>query len=664
MAWFKCGGGGGGIPAILKNAMNTVFNKKFGTSETYAPEAWPDEVNLLGALEEKTVSGSVVAFADGADDVPLKSASFSIVASGGGGTPSTPVPIVGKSSVTVYQTGKNLISNSASAWESGTINSSGNNASGSGTRTIGYFDIKGGLNYKISGVIAPETASDFRIFFYDKNKVFLTYRNYNSTPTIPENACFFRVRNISVADISTLQIEYGDTATAYEAYKSKTPITVALGQTVYGGTLAEDGTLTLTHEIVTLSESQIDNASSYTYSTKVGIQISNAFPDNIIRTETNENDSSHDIVKRGSDSASHYMWFGSANGSKYLYWVGILDFLSMTLEQWQVWAKTQTIQLRYPLATPIVITGLDEISISTYLGDNSIWCDSGDTEVVYRSSGTQTLIPPTLISKTITQNGTYSAEDDNADGYDEVTVNVPTGTTDPFKVLSINGTAGTETFTADTAGTYMFLVATSEQGTATITSAITPDLTFSKRSRGNRGLEGAIYTLAVGDTVTMSNTVDSWVYNTKVVVEMNISVSAVIDSAIKDDGTLPTFSPSITGNALFISMAGGRFDDTSYDRTYTDLNSFEFFGKVETGLFLRIRYGSTVPNYQLYGYDGGCALAIALSVNNPPVLLMGGLGNPGPVNEPEQEEPDAAPEEQEEIQEETPEEVDQNESDE
>lgn len=33
----------------------------------------------------------------------------------------------------------------------------------------------------------------------------------------------------------------------------------------------------------------------------------------------------------------------------------------------------------------------------------------------------------TLITKTITANGTYSAEDDNADGYSSVTVNVPTG---------------------------------------------------------------------------------------------------------------------------------------------------------------------------------------------------------------------------------------------
>lgn len=31
---------------------------------------------------------------------------------------------------------------------------------------------------------------------------------------------------------------------------------------------------------------------------------------------------------------------------------------------------------------------------------------------------------PTLITKQITENGTYAAADDNADGYSEVTVNV------------------------------------------------------------------------------------------------------------------------------------------------------------------------------------------------------------------------------------------------
>lgn len=71
MAWYRAGGGG--IPSSLKTGMNSVLNKKFGTSTTYAPATWPDNVNLLGPLPEKTASGSVAAITDGADGVPVKS---------------------------------------------------------------------------------------------------------------------------------------------------------------------------------------------------------------------------------------------------------------------------------------------------------------------------------------------------------------------------------------------------------------------------------------------------------------------------------------------------------------------------------------------------------------------------------------------------------------
>ena len=53
MAYFRSGGGG--IPAALKTGMNNVLNKKFGTTgQDYNPNDWPDDVNLMGALEIKT----------------------------------------------------------------------------------------------------------------------------------------------------------------------------------------------------------------------------------------------------------------------------------------------------------------------------------------------------------------------------------------------------------------------------------------------------------------------------------------------------------------------------------------------------------------------------------------------------------------------------------
>lgn len=58
----------------------------------------------------------------------------------------------------------------------------------------------------------------------------------------------------------------------------------------------------------------------------------------------------------------------------------------------------------------------------------------------------------TLVTKSITQNGTYDAEDDNADGYSSVTVNVPSGTpTLQTKSVSYTPTESqqTATITAD-----------------------------------------------------------------------------------------------------------------------------------------------------------------------------------------------------------------------
>ena len=99
MAFFRCGGSG--IPASLKSGMNSVLNKKFGTSTTYDPAGWPADVNLLGPLPVKSASGAIASFADGADGVPVKSCSVSFLPSGGGGTPSAPVAIVGHSGITL-----------------------------------------------------------------------------------------------------------------------------------------------------------------------------------------------------------------------------------------------------------------------------------------------------------------------------------------------------------------------------------------------------------------------------------------------------------------------------------------------------------------------------------------------------------------------------------
>lgn len=69
---------GGGLPAGLQTDMDAVLNKKFSTSTTYPPLTWPSNVNLLGPLPERTASGSIASFTDGANNVPIADGVFDI----------------------------------------------------------------------------------------------------------------------------------------------------------------------------------------------------------------------------------------------------------------------------------------------------------------------------------------------------------------------------------------------------------------------------------------------------------------------------------------------------------------------------------------------------------------------------------------------------------
>lgn len=364
MTMFRVGPAG--IPASLKTDMNAVLNKKFGTTgQNYPPAGWPDDVNLLGPLPVKTASGAVAAFSDGADDVSLKKLEINIDPN-----------LDGVSSVGIVHTGKNLIDNSADAWENGTINYIGNNVSGSGIRTKGYFDVKGGGKFTLSGVIAPSDNSDFRVFFYDKNNDFISYQGYRTEFTIPENARYFRIRNISIEDISHLQIEYGSTATAYEPYIEPATYTAALGQTIYGGTAdIVNGTGT--------DENVLIDMGTLTWTYHPAGSVYSDFFDCYLPSDSIKGTSS--IAFNG--YTEDYVSIPSNNIAKGTYTNGVMAlagssrrFIICDTRYTSAEALTTALRgkyLSYPLETPETFT-FDPVPVSSYLGDNSIWSDVGD----------------------------------------------------------------------------------------------------------------------------------------------------------------------------------------------------------------------------------------------------------------------------------------------
>ena len=496
-----------------------MIRKKDGTQALIDPADYDDRINLMGMLEEKTASGAIASFSDGADDVPISDCKFSFSPKQASGTPSpsNPLAISGWSGLNIIHGKKNLIDTSASAWESGTINSSGQNASGSGSRTIGYYDIKGGSTFTLSGITAPSQNSDFRVFFYDESKTFISYQGYRTEFTVPSNACFFRVRNISVDDISSLQFEYGSTATAYSAYATTETKSVTWTEqgTIYGGSIDNSGLLTDAYVKINLGELPCTRLST-SVSGKYRFQLTT---ENLYAPSTS-------VATVGKCNVAVPI------SADYLYGAhdGIAIRNSTTIHMYdENYATDTALNFRahlqeigayavLPLRTSAQTTyQLSPLNLATYYGDNNFWSEGDTAEVQYRGSGATTIITPTLVSKTITENGTYSAEDDNADGYDEVTVNVAGTAVRIPTVLFVQsknrGSANTFTYTFTEAGTFQYLVSMSGNSTPT-TANLTVSLnntalTPSSFSNGDLGFFYGEITVAADDVLTVTTTADS-----------------------------------------------------------------------------------------------------------------------------------------------------------
>lgn len=201
-------------------------------------------------LVEKTVSGSVVAFSDGADAVKLKSCEVTIAPT-----------LVGVSSVGVVHTGKNLIPFTSdylnftqtqngmtiSVLSNGKVKFNGTTTAvtsfsfyPASVSTAPHFYVKNGT-YTFS---CHGSASVKMIVSGGSNNGFpyreITNGSYTGTvtdDTKPFNYVIFRIDSgVTLSDVEVEpMLEYGSTATAYAPYVTPTTHTAQLGRTIYGG---------------------------------------------------------------------------------------------------------------------------------------------------------------------------------------------------------------------------------------------------------------------------------------------------------------------------------------------------------------------------------------------------------------------------------------------
>ena len=194
------------------------------------------KADIKALLPVSSASGNPCTFETNLADnlVSLKAA---ILASGGNGTPSTPIPIVGHSELNLVRCGVNLYDEE---WESGAFDGSTgvpvDNPDWS--RSKNPILVNGSKSYycNFNGIDGTHYAY---AVFYDINGAYIDkqYLQTKSSITTPANCSYMKLQykypiaNVGDYDVS---INYPSSNTYHEPYNGQT-FTVSFGQTVYGG---------------------------------------------------------------------------------------------------------------------------------------------------------------------------------------------------------------------------------------------------------------------------------------------------------------------------------------------------------------------------------------------------------------------------------------------
>lgn len=328
----------------------------------------------------KSATGNPCTFdTDLADN--LVSLTAEIVASGGGGTPSTPIPIVGYSSANITRCGVNLWDEE---YEDGYIDGSGaEDAYTYAIRSKNYNVVAPNTAYKI---IVPSGESGFGICWYDASKTFISRVMNTSSVTSPSNAHYFRLSLYNYKQnyptyANNVGLNYPQTGTTYHPYTGNT-YTIAFGQTVYGGVYdVTRGKLTVTWLGVTYDGSSDENwslhgsGSASAFAMRSAIAINNINIDAIPRANYLEG------ISRTVTWGNYDNWV-SVTVDKQI----VTGIQSITdVDVWKTYLSNNPLQVIYELTTPFDID-LTPVQISALVGTNNITSDlGGDVEVRYTS---------------------------------------------------------------------------------------------------------------------------------------------------------------------------------------------------------------------------------------------------------------------------------------
>ena len=304
---------------------------------------------------------------------------------GGGGTPSTPIPIVGHSELNLTRCGVNL-------WDASVIFADTNlftiNADGSVTQIAEDSRAESAMPsiHLEAGTytISRNTNVGNMQLYYNDNGTWVWIVNQNTpsyTFTLTKSADIYYKNGYATFPLTFYpQIEVGSTPSAFKPYNGS-PFTVAFGQTVYGGVLdVTRGKLTVTHAGVNLSDlNWVLDGSGGT----VRFQTTSISPKTIEDNYTTPDfKCSHYRTLSWSNVGSEDKFITQLGGDSPIVAIVNRDYSDVGTFK----ASLSGAKLVYELATPIVID-VPSISVFAENGTNNITSDCiGDVNVSYKDT--------------------------------------------------------------------------------------------------------------------------------------------------------------------------------------------------------------------------------------------------------------------------------------
>ena len=372
-----------GLAADAKKTGDEIEDLKDGL------DAVTDKINAT--LITDTASGAIASFSDGAA-MPVKSLTVDIepVQSGSGDPSPTNVrPISGHTSAVVTRCGKNVLPVTAHTQTVNgvtfTVNTDGSIAV-NGTANANTAFILNTITLKSGTYIASKgfasTTLLLNVYDNDARTNIASVRDNEVQFTSTGHSLNVLVYCYSGTSYNTIvypMLRFStETDSTFEPYTADT-YTIDLDGTRYGGTLnVETGVLTVDRQIVDLGTLTwtYQSANSRYYATLNGRRLESSdsdVPDMICTTykciSVNDfNNNGMDYAIRGNTSSNTIF----IRDTRYTDATTLTDALS-------------GVQLCYELAQPVTVQLTAQDDITTVLGQNNIWADTGDVEVEYRA---------------------------------------------------------------------------------------------------------------------------------------------------------------------------------------------------------------------------------------------------------------------------------------